>query len=277
MESGRELLAAAAIVYGGSFLVALLPVLRNRRHNRPLLMTGLGIGLALQTWGLYERGLEAGGCPLGNPFELIQFVCWSAVVLYFVVGPAFRMSLLGFFSSGLAAVACALAMLSPGLDTPYDSGYFGGNPWIETHAALAVFSYGVFGVLALTSLMHLIQNYGLKEKRGKGLFIFLPSILDLNQMGFRLVVAGLVVLTLSLLPGVVYWVDSPDRVTTVKLVSTILIWGAYWVLLLARRFFSLPSVRFSICAILLFLFALLSLMPVDASRVRMEASGEVQP
>jgi ABC-type uncharacterized transport system permease subunit len=27
---------------------------------------------------------------------------------------------------------------------------FGGNPWIELHAALAIFSYGVFGLLALT-------------------------------------------------------------------------------------------------------------------------------
>jgi HemX protein len=212
MESGRVLLWVAAAVYSISFLLALLPLIRNQRHNRPLLMSGLGVGLVFQTIGLYQRGMEAGGCPLGNPFELVQFVCWSAVVLYFAVGPAFRVSLLGFFCSGLAAVACTVAMLVPGWDAPYATGYFGGNPWIETHAALAVFSYGIFGILALTSLMHLIQNYGLKEKRGKGVFVFLPSILDINQMGFRLIVAGLVVLTLSLVPGFIYGMESPDRV-----------------------------------------------------------------
>lgn len=277
MEAGREFLWSAAGLYAGSFLIALIPMLRHRRHNRPLLMVGLALGLILQTWGLYLRGLEVGGCPLGNPFELVQFVCWSAVVLYFVVGPAFRMSLLGFFSSGLAAVSSIVAMLVPGWDTPYDSGYFGENPWIETHAALAVFSYGIFGILALTSLMHLIQNYGLKEKRGKGLFVFLPSILNLDKMGYRLIIAGLVVLTASLVPGVVYWAENVDRVTSIKLVSTVLVWGAYWVLLLARQVFRLPAVRFSICAILLFLFALVSLVPVDASRVRGESSGEVHP
>ncbi len=277
MESGREFLWSAAILYAGSFLIALLPMLRNRRHNRPLLMSGLALGLLLQTWGLYVRGLEVGGCPLGNPFELVQFVCWSAVILYFIIGPAFRMSLLGFFSSGLAAVASTVAMLIPGWDTPYENSYFGGNAWIETHAALAVFSYGIFGILALTSLMHLIQNYGLKEKRGKGLFVFLPSVLDLDLMGKRLIIAGLSVLTLSLLPGIVYWAESVDRVTSIKLVATILVWAAYGGLLLGRKFFHLATVRFSIAAILLFLFALLTLVPVDASRVRETPSGEVYP
>lgn len=277
MEVGREWLWAAAGLYALSFLIALVSLVRNRRYNRTVLMSGLGLGLLLQTGGLYLRGLETGGCPVGNPFELIQFVSWSAMVLYFLVGPAFRMSLLGFFSSGLAAVAGLGSLFFPGLDETTSSRFFGGNPWIEAHAALAVFSYGIFGVLALTSIMHLFQNYGLKEKRAKGVFAFLPSILELDQMNVRLLVVGLTVLTLSLIPGVGSWMEEPDRVTSLKLASTLLVWGAYWVLFLSRQFRQLPSVRFSLCALILFGFTMLSLVPVDRSRLPASEQTEVLP
>ena len=44
----------------------------------------------------------------------------------------------------------------------------------------------MFALLALTSVMFLARNYSLKSKRLGGWFSFLPSIMDLDHIGVRL-------------------------------------------------------------------------------------------
>ena len=61
------------------------------------------LGYVLQNVGLALRGQAVAGCPLGNPFEIVQFNAWSAITFYLVVGVTFRSSLLGYFTAALAA------------------------------------------------------------------------------------------------------------------------------------------------------------------------------
>ena len=147
-------------------------------------------GFLLQTLGLNLRGMEVKGCPLGNSFEITQFICWSFVLLYFIIGPVFRLRLLGFFTAGLASGLSGIALLIPAWDRDYPPGIFGGNPWIELHAALAIFSYGVFALVALVSVMFLIQQHGLKKKQFKGIYAYLPSVQQLDTIAYRLLLTG---------------------------------------------------------------------------------------
>jgi ABC-type uncharacterized transport system permease subunit len=143
---------------------------------------------------------------------------------------------------------------------------FGTNPWIELHAALAVFSYGVFGLLALTSAMFLLRHYSLKSKHVGGWFSFLPSILDLDHIGVRLLGAGVALLTASLAVGAVYWLPHPETVNVAKLLATVVVWLAYAVALGLRLSGALPSRRLAWICVVLFGAALLSLAPVNSSR-----------
>lgn len=256
----------AAGLYTAAFLYGLGLLLRTRRYSRALMFTLVLVGFALQTSGLYLRGLQVGGCPLSTPMELIQFVVWSQVVVYLLVGPAFRMSLLGFFSSGLAAALSILSLAPGGLDEGPRMMSFA-SPWLEAHAALALFSYGVFAVLALTSLMYLLQSLGLQHKRTRGLFTFLPPIVQLEAMNRRLLFVGASVLTVSLLLGAVYWLGEPELVTTKKLLFTVALWVGYATVLGLRLGQWLVARRFAWTCVVLFLFALLTLWPVETSRV----------
>ncbi len=140
----------------------------HRKARRPYTLVLVSFGWILQTIGLYARGLEYGGCPLSNQFELVQFMVWSAIALYIFVGPAFRVSFLGMFTSTFASVFSILSLTIQSWDSPSRTPIFGDSPWIETHAALALFSYGVFGILALTSVMYLLQSRSLKQKNMGG-------------------------------------------------------------------------------------------------------------
>jgi len=265
-------LAASGYVLAFSF--ALQALWQQKRYSRSSMIILMAVGWGVQTWGMTLRSQAVGGCPVGNIFELWQFVAWSLVVLYFLVGSTFRMSLLGFFTSALAALMGGVSLLFPAWDAPYQNRYFGAHPVVEAHASLAVFSYGIFAALALVGVMYLVQHWGLKHRRGTGIFSFLPSIVQLDHIGFRLLLIGLAVLSCSLGFGVVLYGDDELTITTSKMVATWGVWAGYLALLILRWRGVVVGSGFARSALLLFLAALFSLWAVDAARQRSTLSNQ---
>jgi HemX protein len=261
----RTWLWFAAVFYFAGFVLGTISVLRQRRHSRAAMYFLISLGFCVQTFGLYLRGLAVKGCPIGNTFEIFQFTAWSATSLYLVIGATFRLSLLGYFTSCLAATLTLLSLAVPSFDAVRRVAMFP-NAWIEFHAALAIFSYGVFGLLALTATMYLLQVYSLKNHRLHGLFSFLPSVLDLDHINLRLLKAGLFLITASLAVGSVYWLRDTSSVNSPKLIATVAIWLAYATTYGLRIFSRLLAKRFAWTCILLFVAALITLPIVNSSR-----------
>lgn len=257
-------LAAACYLAGAA--LGTLSLLRERKHSRAVMYLILAAGYAFQTFGLYLRGMAVKGCPLGNTFELLQFTAWSAASLYLVVGPAFRLSLLGYGTALLSAGLSVATLLIPAWDSGPRENLFGGNAWIEFHAALALFSYGVFGLLALVSAMYWIRDYGLRSKHVGGAYALLPSIRDLDHIGLRLLAAGVALLGASLAVGSVWWLREPGSVNLVKLLATVGVFVAYVLALALRLAQRLVGRRWALACALLFVAALLSIAPVNSSR-----------
>jgi HemX protein len=262
----REAIALGSAIYLTAFLFGLIALLIRKPYSHAITFSLLCGGFILQTLGLNLRGAAIKACPLGNIFEISQFIAWSLVLLYFIIGPIFRLRLLGFFTAGLAALIAGGALLIPSWDSAYPSGIFGGNPWIELHAALAIFSYAVFAIVALVSAMFLIQQHGLKKKQVKGLYQYLPSVQQLDLMGKRLLITGLTVLSAALIFGSVFWVNNPELVPGFKLTATCLVWLGYLIVVFLRIQKKLVTRRHAIASIALFLFALASLWPVQSAR-----------
>ena len=264
--SDRQWLWCAAGFYIVGFLLGTASIVRGGRiHGIPIYLTILA-GYLLQFIGLGVRGHATGGCPLGNEFEIFQFTAWSAISLYLVIGVTFRSSVLGYFTSCLGAALTIMSLSIPAWDAVRRTHIFGGNPWIELHAALAIFSYGVFGLLALTSTLFLFRHFSIKSKRLGGWFSFLPSILDLDHIEVRLLGAGTALLTLALLFGSVYWLRDTANVGHFKLAATVAVWLVAAVAFGLRLSGRLLSKRFAWTCLVLFAAALLSLGAVDESR-----------
>lgn len=259
-------LGAATGLFSLTFLVALLFLLRGSRLPHYLTLGLLGVGFILQTIGLYIRGLEVGACPLGNPFEILHFIAWSVVLLYLIVGPVFRVSLLGFFTAGLVALIGLIAFIIPGWDEPRYAPLFGGDPIIELHASLAVFSYGAFGLLSLVAIMFLLQDYSLSKKSNTPAFSFLPPLSKLEQLIIRLLGAGLILLSLALAVGVLSWNRETTSVAGIKLAASSTIWAAYGVTFVLRLRRQLVAKAFAWSCLTLFILSLLVLWPVQKSR-----------
>ncbi len=271
--SDRTWLWAAAGLYFAGFGVGTIALLRQGRPSGRTTYALIALGYAVQLLGLILRGRAVGGCPLGNQFEIYQFTAWSATTLYLVIGVTFRHSMLGYFAACLASTLTLVSLALPGWDATQRTRIFGNNPWIELHAALAVFSYGVFALLALTSIMFLLRNYSLKSKQLGGWFSFLPSIRDLDHIGVRLLGAGAVILATALLVGASYWVRDTSLVNGTKITMTVTVWLAAATIFGLRLRGVLIARRFAWTCLILFIAAMLSLFAVERSR-RATATAE---
>jgi ABC-type uncharacterized transport system permease subunit len=263
---GHWFLLVGTLGYVAALILTIFRLLNRREpmHGTNLLL--ILAGWLVQSTGLWIIGLDAGSCPIRNPFEVLQFVSWSIVMLYLFTGQVFRLSLFGTGSASLAAIIGFAAFLIPGGMHIGEYSHLGGNPRIEAHAALALFSYGIFGLIAVLSALYLLQNYSLKSKRYPAIFRFLPSIVEMDTVLFRLLIMACVVYSVSIAIGALYWVEHLDQVSMAKLVTTVALWIAYWIVLILRAFNKLFGTRLAWICIIMLLLALFILWPVEASR-----------
>ncbi|MEI9897892.1 MAG: cytochrome c biogenesis protein CcsA [Chthoniobacter sp.] len=156
-------------------------------------------GFLCQTAFLYVRGQAVGRCPLTSLFEVLIFLSWSTVLFYLLIGPAYRLSLLGAFTSPLAFLFQVGALLLAS-DTPMKA-VTPPNAWLELHAAISVVAYGAFALACVAGAMYLAQERQLKSHNIHSIFYHLPPIRDLAVANTRLIIVGFLLLTIGLGAG----------------------------------------------------------------------------
>ena len=170
-------------------------VYRPSRLNFYTILAGFGFQSAF----LYLRGEAIGRCPLTTTFEFLIFLSWSMVLFYLLIGPAYRLSLLGAFTSPLVFLFQSVALLAlsaaPGPARPPASG------WLELHAALSVVAYGAFALAGVAGVMYLAQERQLKTHHFHSIFYHLPPIRDLAVANRRLIFVGFALFSVGLAAG----------------------------------------------------------------------------
>ena len=218
----RTLLLLATLAFLGGLVHAVISLRagtwkENRWHWVPM-----AIGLVLQTAFLYLRGQQHGRCPLTNLFEVFIFIGWCIVLLYFLVGAAYRLSLLGVFTAPMIALLQALSLISS-LDSSVPAAKTAPNPWLEIHAAISLMAYAAFALSCITGVMYLVQARLLKKHRIHNLFYQLPPIHELAKVIQRLAVLGTLLLSIGLAAS--FPLHLP--VSNPKLVVAWVVWSLY--------------------------------------------------
>lgn len=269
VNDARELFWLSGGFYGLAFLIGLLKNFRGEvSYFREVPLFSIGFGFLLHTRGLYLRGIEIQGCPLGNTLERIQFILWSLILVFLILRLVWRLNLLGTFCAGLAMITGWCSLFLPNSDHAYwlaeDYNRLFSNPWIELHASIAIFSYGIFSLLAVVCTMYLVQKNALLSRKYDLLGSFLPPIHDLEHAAFRLLSIGVGFLTVSIIVGGMHWTRHPEFVTLAKLTITILLWLGYSGLFFLRFSNRLYGSKFAKTSIFLFFFAIVSLSFVNS-------------
>ena len=188
----------------------------------------VGLGFILQTAFLSIRGRALGRCPITNLFEVIVFVAWSVALFYMVVGPAYRLSLMGAFTAPVVALLQVFALAAP-IDHSHRP-KLPANSWLEFHASMSLVAYGAFALACIAGVMYLVQERQLKTHHLHSIFFHLPPLTDLFAAITRLLWWGFILYTLGLISG--FFVGEP--LPWPQIICAIGVWILYALILQGR-------------------------------------------
>lgn len=193
----------------------------------------IAAGFVLQTAFLWARGQALGRCPLTNLFEVFIFMSLSVALIYLLVGPTYRLSLMGAFTAPLVLLIQTGALLAP-IDRP-SVVKMPVNPWLEFHASMSIVAYGAFALACVAGLMYLLQERQLKTHHLHSVFHHLPPLTDLYAAIHRLLWLGFGLYTAGLVSG--FFTGEP--LPRLKMACAIAVWFFYGAILQGRQLFRL--------------------------------------
>jgi HemX protein len=210
----------------------------------------IGLGFIFQTAFLSVRGHVLGRCPLTNLFEVLVFLAWSVALTYLLIGPAYRLSLMGAFTAPLVALIQGFALLAP-IDIRHPA-KVPANSWLEFHASMSMMAYGAFALACIAGVMYLVQEHQLKTRQLHSIFYHLPPLTDLFAAITRLLWWGFALYTLGLASG--FFIGQP--LPRPQVVCAIGVWLLYAAILHGRYLRRLAPKRVAALCILGFSAAL---------------------
>jgi len=184
---------------------------------------------------------------------MLVFLSWSLTLFYLLIGPAYRISLLGVFSAPVVAVFQAVALL-PGVLQAHPQKVSGGNPWHEMHSATSVLAYGALALAAVAGVMFLVLDRQLKEHHlQSGLFRGLPPVRDLLVSLRRLLWLGTSLLTVGVGAG---FLMPHDKEVIGHLLTALGVWSGFVALLGVQTVRGLTGRRLALLAVTWFILSL---------------------
>lgn len=225
----------------------------HRGHRSRWTVVWMTAAFLCQLGFLSLRGEARAACPLADRGEILVFLSWSLTLFYLLVGPAYRISLLGVFTAPVVVVFQGIALI-PGVLSAHPTRIQGGNAWHETHSATSVLAYGALALAAVAGVMFLVLDKQLKDHHLKsGLFRNLPPVRELLVSLERLLRLGGVLLTIGIIAG---FMMPHDQSATGHLIAALAVWSAYMLVLVIKKLRGLTGRRLSLLAVALFILSL---------------------
>jgi len=191
-------------------------------------------GFTLHTLALSMRFFQIGFAGIAEFREALSFFSWLMVAGYLLVQLKYRLTVLGSIIAPLAFLMTLAAFafgvdageLPPGLQ----------SFWLPVHVILAFLGNAAFALAFGVSLIYLLQERHLKQKRMTSLMRRFPSLESLDRLNYVLLVWGFPLMTLGILSGSLwagthwgnYWSWDPRQI------SSGIAWLFYGVLLHGR-------------------------------------------
>ncbi|MDR1074824.1 MAG: cytochrome c biogenesis protein CcsA [Xanthomonadaceae bacterium] len=185
-------------------------------------------------------------------FSALSLISAAIAAMTTIVGARGRMAALGVVVFPLAAITLGIYHLhghapSPQLD------------WrLQLHAWLALLAYATLGIAALLAVMLWAQERALRQHHFHHWLRALPPLTELESLLFHTILAGFILLTLTLLTGMLFVEDLFDQHLVHKTVLSVMSWLVFGGLLIGRWRYGwrgAKAVRWTLTAMLLLVLA----------------------
>jgi ABC-type uncharacterized transport system permease subunit len=216
----------AAVLYLASAVVLAQPLLHRRALPRTL---GLGLAaLAVVIHSTILVGMHRGGVDL-HFFAALSLVSACVAALSLLVNLARPIATLGVVVFPLAAVLLLvdsfLALPTQPLQMEWQ---------IKLHVIFALLGFSVLSLAAVLAILLALQEHALRRRRFNGIVGALPPLTLTEALMFQLIAAGFVLLTLTLLSGILFVDNLFAQHLVHKTVLSIAAWIVFGALLFGR-------------------------------------------
>lgn len=195
------------------------------------------IPLGLHAWVLYQSILTDTGLRFGLG-NAVSSIIWLTAFIYWTLGFFNRLQGLQSLIAPIAIVA-AIAILLPLI---FPSSRILDNtelPAFRAHLLGAMLAYSLLTIAAFhASLMIVIERH-LHHPAGHPVFVNLPPLLVMEKLLFRIIWAGFILLTLTLISGTFFSneVFGQPFTFTHKTFFGVVSWSVFAALLIGRQFY----------------------------------------
>lgn len=168
----------------------------------------------------------------------VSSIVWLTALIYWFSGFFSRLRELQNLIAPIAIVAAiavllplALPSLRPLANTEL--------PAFKAHLLVALLAYSLFTIAAIHAILMTIQEYRLHHPSISPLLMNLPPLLVMEKMLFRLIWAGFILLTMTLLSGILFSQEVFGQSVTFshKTLFSFISWGVFAALLIGRQFY----------------------------------------
>ena len=194
-----------------------------------LLLPGM-IAVALHGWVLYHSMFNnPAGLDVGF-FTIISLVGWLVALL--LLGAAFRQPIecLGILVLPFTALVLVLGQVSEQhhyLTNALSTG-------LKFHIIISIFAYSLLSIAMVQALLLYIQDAQLHNKHPGGFIRSLPPLQTMENLLFRMIGLGFIMLSVSLASGILFIEDLFTQHLVHKTILSISAWLIFAILLVGR-------------------------------------------
>jgi cytochrome c-type biogenesis protein CcsB len=253
------------VALGGYLLGALHYLLYVVRPNQRIGMVATGAtlaGFAAHSLSHVFRVYALKRPPLSSPYESLSFLAWAIVLIYLLTELRYHNRIMGAFVLPLAVLAGSAAAALPRRIAELVPTLQGVGLW--SHVALALFGNAAFALTFCAGVMYLMQERQLKSRHPGRVFLTLPAVALLDDVGFKSILFGFPLLTLALISGSLWAEHARGSFFTwrPREVWSVVSWLIYAGLLYARVSVGWRGRKAAILAILGFCLVLITFVGV---------------
>jgi ABC-type uncharacterized transport system permease subunit len=230
--------------------------------RRKAALANAGAIALVVAWVLELAGVVSfvatGAIPLRNGPEYMLTLGFLVLTIHLVLWFRSRISAAALVLPPISTLMLLVGFVLQGLRQ--EVGAMPTRGWFVFHTVIATTGVAALAVAFTMSLLFLVKERALKEKRSLAMLERLPALESLDRLGFQALLYGFPLLTLGIATGMVYSAAIHDRIWLwgLKEIFPLLAWIVFAVILWARFAQGIRGRRSAILVIAGFALALLT-------------------
>ena len=227
-------LRLAVILYGIAALAVLPAALYNRPRWRLIAMPSAMAGVFFHFVSITETLYAAHRALPVDTHEMLSLLGMFLAIAFLILAARYRTVSFGIFLLPVAVLFTIVPAFRPGHETI--SYPFVRTGWLMLHIVLLLAAYAALFLSLIASLLYLIQERRLKQKKAESRRGWLPPLETLDQIGLNSLRFGLPCMTAGLLIGSVLALQTIGLTffADPKVLLSVAMWIAYILMIFIR-------------------------------------------